>query len=107
MQSEELRRHSRWLMRAMEWDDARARYPNIWHDGMPRHVLAFDRVASRLRLGDMIAVYYPASQRHSRRSERFVGISRVTGLRKADAAGFSWIDLEPDRIARRFELRLR
>jgi len=94
MQSEELRRHSRWVMRAMEWDDARARYPNIWHDGMPRHVLAFDRVASRLRLGDLIAAYYPASQRHPRRSERFVGISRVTGLRAADAGGFAWIDLQ-------------
>jgi hypothetical protein len=94
MQSEELRRHSRWLMRAMEWDDARARYPNIWQDGMPRHVLAFDRVASRLRLGDLIAAYYPASQRHPRRSERFVGISRVTGLRAADAGGFAWIDLQ-------------
>ena len=94
MQSEELRRHSRWLMRAMEWDDARARYPNIWHDGTPRHVLAFDRVASRLRLGDMIAAYYPASQRHPRRSERFLGISRVAGLRAADADGFAWIDLQ-------------
>jgi hypothetical protein len=93
MQSEELTRHSRWLMRAMEWDDARARYPNIWHDGMPRHVLAFDRIASRLRLGDLVAVYYPASQRHPRRSERFVGLSRVSGLRNADTAGFAWIDL--------------
>jgi len=93
MHTDELRRHSRWLMRAMEWDDARARYPNIWHEGMPRHVLAFDRVASRLRLGDLIASYYPASQRHQRRSERFVGISRVVGLRAADAGGFAWIDL--------------
>ena len=93
MQGEELRRHSRWLMRAMEWDDARARYPNIWHDGMPRHVLAFDRVASRLRLGDLIAAYYPASQRHARRSERFIGISRVVGLRAAHADGYAWIDL--------------
>jgi hypothetical protein len=96
MQSEDLRRHSRWMMRAMEWDDARARYPNIWHDGMPRHVLAFDRVASRLRLGDLIAAYYPASQRHPRRSERFVGISRVAGLRASDTDGYAWIDLQPD-----------
>jgi len=100
MHTDELRRHSRWLMRAMEWDDARARYPNIWHEGMPRHILAFDRVASRLRLGDLIASYYPSSQRHARRSERFVGISRVKGLRAADAAGFAWIDLE---TAHRFD----
>jgi len=47
-----------------------------------------------LRLGDMIAAYYPASQRHPRRSERFLGISRVAGLRAADADGFAWIDLQ-------------
>ena len=81
MQSDEIRRHSRWLMRIMEWDDGRARYPNLWHDGMPRHVLAYDRVVSRLRLGDLIAVFYPTSQKHPRRSERFLGISRVVGLR--------------------------
>ncbi len=100
MQTEELRRRSRWLMRVMEWDDARARYPNIWHEGMPRQVLAFDRVASRLRLGDLIATYYPASQRHPERSEKYLGISRVAGLRLADTAEFAWIDLE---TAHRFQ----
>jgi len=94
MQTDELRRRSRWMMRVMEWDDARARYPNIWHEEMPRHVLAFDRVATRLRLGDLIVVFSPASQKHSQRSEKFLGISRVAGLRMADAAGFAWIDLE-------------
>jgi hypothetical protein len=100
MQTDELRRRSRWLMRVMEWDDARARYPNIWHEEMPRHVLAFDRVATRLRLGDLIVVFSPASQKHSQRSEKFLGISRVAGLRMADTAGFAWIDLE---TAHRFQ----
>jgi hypothetical protein len=100
MQTDELRRRSRWMMRVMEWDDARARYPNIWHEEMPRHVLAFDRVATRLRLGDLIVVFSPASQKHSQRSEKFLGISRVAGLRMADAAGFAWIDLE---TAHRFQ----
>jgi hypothetical protein len=94
MQHEEIRRRSRWIMRAMEWDDSKARYPNLWHEGMPRHVLAFDRVASRLRLGDLVASYYPASQKHPDRSERYLGISRVVGLRGSERAGYAWIDLE-------------
>jgi hypothetical protein len=88
------------MMRAMEWDDPRARYPNIWSKGMPRHILAFERVASRLRLGDLVAVYYPASQRHPERAEKFLGLSRVTGLRLADEQGFGWIDLD---TAHRFD----
>lgn len=84
----------------MEWDDPRARYPNLWHGGMPAHVLATLRVAARLRLGDLVAVFHPASTRHEERSERFVGLSRVAGLRRADAAGFAWVDLE---TAHRFE----
>ena len=94
MSTEEIGRRSRWMIRAMEWDDPRARYPNIWFEGMPRHIIAFERVVSRLRLGDLVAVYYPASQRHLGRAERFAGISRVAGLRRADQAGFGWIDLE-------------
>jgi hypothetical protein len=88
------------MMRAMEWNDARARYPNVWHEGMPCQLLASDRVTHRLRLGDLIATYYPASQRHPERSERFLGISRVSGLRRAHEAGFGWIDLE---TAHRFD----
>jgi hypothetical protein len=84
------------MIRAMEWDDARARYPNIWHAGMPRNILAFDRVVSRLRIGDLIAVYYPASQKHSERAERFLGLSRIVGLRLADQPGYAWIDLETE-----------
>jgi hypothetical protein len=80
-------------MRVMEWNDSRARYPNLWHGGMPRHILAFERLASRLRLGDLIAVYHPASQRHPERSDRYIGLSRVSGLRAADDPGFAWIDL--------------
>ncbi len=78
----------------MEWDDARARYPNIWQDGMPRHVFALETVAGRLRLGDLIAVYYPSSQRHSDRSDRYLGLSRVVGLRRGDKPGHAWVDLE-------------
>jgi hypothetical protein len=100
MSNEEIGRRSRWMMRAMEWDDPRARYPNIWSKGMPRHILAFERVASRLRLGDLVAVYYPASQRHPERAEKFLGLSRVTGLRLADEQGFGWIDLD---TAHRFD----
>jgi len=85
-------RRSRWMMRVREWDD-RAQYPNIWHDGMPCQILAVDRVAGRLRLGDLIAVFYPSSQRHPERSGRFVGISRVSGLRAAPQQGYAWIDL--------------
>ncbi len=78
----------------MEWDDARARYPNIWQDGMPRNVFALETVAGRLRLGDLIAVYYPTSQRHQERSDRYLGLSRVVGLRRGDKPGHAWIDLE-------------
>jgi len=97
---DEMRRSSRWMMRALEWDEPRARYPNLWHQGMPRHVMAFDTVGRRLRLGDLIAVYHPASSKHEERSNRFLGISRVTGLRRSERAGFCWIDLE---TAHRFE----
>lgn len=82
------------MMRAMEWDDPRARYPNIWQDGMPRHIIAFERVVGRLRLGDLVAVFYPASQRHPDRAEKFTGLSRVVGLRQAEQHGFAWIDME-------------
>ncbi|HXV76770.1 MAG TPA: DUF429 domain-containing protein [Candidatus Polarisedimenticolaceae bacterium] len=92
-ESDELRRRSRWLLRVMEWNDSRARYPNIWIDGMPRHVLAFERIASRLRLGDLIAIYYPASQRHTERSEKFLGLSRAVGVRLAETKGYAWVDL--------------
>jgi len=84
----------------MEWNDVRARYPNVWHEGMPCQLLASDRVAQRLRLGDLIAIYYPASQRHAERSERFLGLSRVAGLRRAHAHGFGWVELE---TAHRFD----
>ena len=91
---------SRWTLRAMEWDDARARYPNLWREGMPCQLLAFERLVSRLGLGDLIAIYYPSSQRHPERSRRFLGISRVTGLRRSHDPGFAWIDLE---TAHRFD----
>jgi len=100
MRSDDLRRRSRWMMRTQEWDEPRARYPNVWHEAMPRHVLAFDTVASRMRLGDLIAVYYPSSQSHKERSERFVGISRVAGLRRSHDPAYAWIDLE---TAHRFD----
>ena len=51
MPTDERRRRSRWMIRALEWDDTRARYPNIWREGMPRNILAYDSVTSRLRLG--------------------------------------------------------
>lgn len=81
-------------MRVQEWDDLRAPYPNIWRAGMPRHVLASDAVASRLRLGDLVAAYYPTSAKYPERSERFVGLARVTGLRRADEAKSAWVDFE-------------
>ncbi len=91
---DELRRCSRWMMRALEWDEPRARYPNIWHEGMPRHVMAFDTVARRMRLRDLVVVFHPASRKHEERSNRFLGIARVVGLRQAEQQGFCWIDLE-------------
>jgi hypothetical protein len=99
MRSDEIRRRSRWMMRAQEWDEPRARYPNVWHDDMPVHVLAYDTVVSRMRLGDLVAVYYPSSQRHRARSERFLGLSRVVGLRRSHDPAYAWLDLE---IAHRF-----
>jgi len=100
MSIDELRRHSRWMMRVLEWNDARARYPNIWQDEMPRHVLARDRAVSRLRLGDLVAVYYPANPARPGRSEKFVGLARVSGLRRADEPGFAWVDFD---VAHRFD----
>ena len=99
MSKEEIHRTSHWILRSMEWDDTRAKYPNIWQGGMPRNVLATDRLAHRVRLGDLIVTYYPASTKYAQRSHRFVGVSRVVGLRQADQAGMAWIDLE---IAHKF-----
>lgn len=93
MSINEIRRRSHWIIRAQEWDEVRAHYPNIWHEGMPSHILAFETVASRLRLGDLLAVYYPTSLKHPERSERFLGISRVMGLRRADDPAYAWVDL--------------
>ncbi len=100
MPTDEIRRRSRWMIRALEWDDTRARYPNIWREGMPCQLLVFETVGSRLRLGDLIAVYYPASQRHPQRSERFLGLGRVAGLRRAHDPSSIWVDLE---TAHRFD----
>jgi hypothetical protein len=91
---DDILKRSRWMMRAMEWNEPRARYPNLWHAGMPRQVLAFDRLAARLRLGDLVAVFYPASTRHPERSNRFLGLSRVSALRRADEPGHAWVELE-------------
>ena len=84
----------------MEWDEPRARYPNLWNEGMPAHVLAFERIGARLRLGDLIAVYHPASAKHPERSNRFVGLARVIGVRRADDPQHAWVDLE---AAHRFD----
>lgn len=92
--SEEKRRRSRWIARALEWNDPRAKYPNLWREGMPVHLLEFDTVACRLRIGDLIAVYSPATPRHAERSGRYVGISRVIGLRRAHEESMYWVDLE-------------
>ncbi len=100
MALDETRRRSRWIIRAMEWDDTKARYPNIWRDGMPCHILAFDTVAERLRLGDLVAVYNPQSQRHPQRSDRFAGLARVVGLRRSHDPALFWVDLE---TAHRFD----
>ena len=37
MTADKARRRSRWMLRALEWNDPRARYPNLWVDGMPVH----------------------------------------------------------------------
>ena len=87
MKHDDLQHRSRFILRAMEWDDPKAKYPNIWVDGMPRMLLAIDRIAGRLRLGDLVATYHPASQRHPQRSDRFVGISRVCALRRGETSG--------------------
>lgn len=101
MAAEEARRRSRFMMRVMEWSDPRARYPNLWHEGMPLQLLAFDSVVSRLRLYDLIAVYSPASPKHPERSMRFVGLARVMGLRRAQHdPSLAWVDLE---TAHRFD----
>ena len=94
MSVNEIRRRSRWMLRVLEWNDPRARYPNIWHEGMPSQVLAYETVASRLRLGDLVAIYHPSSQRHAERGDRFLGICRVTSLRRAHDPTFAWIDME-------------
>jgi hypothetical protein len=90
---------SRWLMRAMEWNEPRARYPNQFRDDMPERLLLVDHHASRLRMGDLITLYYPPSERHPRRSDRFLGLSRVIGLMRGHA-GHTWVDVE---TAHRFD----
>jgi hypothetical protein len=100
MPYDDFRRQSHWMIRALEWNDSRARYPNLWHEGMPCQILAFESMGSRLRLGDLIAVYHPTSTTYSKRSERFVGVSRVVGVRRALVPGSVWVDLE---TAHRFD----
>lgn len=101
MHADEIRRRSRWMIRALEWDEPRARYPNLWHEGMPSELLVFDTVGTRLRLGDLVAVYRPASAKHPESSERFAGIARVAGLRRArHERGSIWVELE---TAHRFD----
>jgi hypothetical protein len=94
MSVDEVRRRSRWILRALEWDEPRAKYPNIWHDGMPQLVLAYETVASRLRLGDLVAVFHPASQKRPERAERFLGLVRVTAIRRAHDPTFAWLEME-------------
>jgi len=94
MAAEKMRVHSRWMLRVLEWNDPRAKYPNLWHGGMPVHVLAFDTVAKRLRLGDLIAVYHPAVQVGDKKQGAFLGLSRVIGLRESHSDDQYWIDLE-------------
>lgn len=111
MATERARLHSRWMLRVLEWSDPKAKYPNLWHDGMPVHVLAFDTVAKRLRLGDLVAVFHPAVQAGEKKHGAFLGLSRVIGLRKSYSDSQYWIDLEtahrlskplvPDRVPRR------
>jgi len=97
-------RRSFWMLRVLEWNDPKAKYPNLWTDGLPSTVLVFDTIATRLRLGDLIAVFHPASSRHPARSERFVGLVRVAGLRRAERSARSdryWLDLDPAHRYRR------
>lgn len=92
--AQKARRRSRWMLRALEWNDPRARYPNLWVDGMPVQILAFDTVAMRLHLGDLIAVFHPGPKSGARKKGVFVGLSRVAGLRKSFLPDQYWIDLE-------------
>jgi len=111
MTAETARRRSRWMLRALEWNDPRARYPNLWVDGMPVQILAFDTVAMRLRLGDLIAVFKPGPKSATGKKGTFAGLSRVIGLRRSYMDGQYWVDLEvthklkkplaPDRVPRR------
>jgi len=89
------------MLRTLEWNDPKAKYPNLWSGGLPSTVLVFDTIARRLRIGDLIAVYHPASVRHPDRAERFVGLVRVDGLRRAPARGQYWLDLDPAHRFRR------
>lgn len=97
-------RRSFWMLRVLEWNDPKAKYPNLWSDGLPSTVLVFDTIATRLRIGDLIAVFHPSSTRHPARSERFVGLVRVAGLRRAERSARSdryWLDLDPAHRFRR------
>lgn len=91
---DDLRRRSHWMLRVLEWNDPKARYPNLWQDGMPAKVLVYDTIATRLRIGDLIAIYYPQSARHPKRSERYIGLSRVAALRPSHLESQYWLDLE-------------
>lgn len=91
---DDLRRRSHWMLRVLEWNDPKARYPNLWQDGMPAEVLVYDTIATRLRIGDLIAIYYPQSARHPKRSERYIGLSRVAALRPSHLESQYWLDLE-------------
>lgn len=111
MSTEKVRLRSRWMLRVLEWSDPRAKYPNLWHDGMPVHVLAFDTVAERLRLGDLVAVFHPAVPAGAKKHGAFLGLSRVIGLRQSYSEGQYWVDLKtehklaeplvPDKVPRR------
>lgn len=93
-QTHDLTRRSRWMLRLVEWNDAKASHPHVWLNGMPLHVLALNRVAGRVRLGDLIAIYYPDSEQYPERANKFLGLSRVVGLRKSENPSHAWIDLE-------------
>ena len=72
MQQDDFNRRSRFIVRALEWNDPKAKYPNLWADGMPTRLFVVERVGGRLRLGDLVATWYPASQRYPERANRFV-----------------------------------